>query len=98
MLEAHLTQASLLKKLVEAVKEFINEANFDCSSSGIQLQAMDANHVTLVQFLLRSDGFATYRCDRNVCLGINVQSLVKILKCANNDDTAVLKADDNGDT
>lgn len=97
MLEAELKHGNVLKKLIDAVKEFINEANFDCSSAGIKLQAMEGNHVTLVQFLLRSEGFETYRCDRNVCLGINIQSLAKILKCAGNDDAATLKADDNGD-
>lgn len=97
MLEAHLAQGNLLKRLVEAVREFIGEANFECTPSGIQLQAMEENHVTLVNFLLRSEGFESYRCDRNMCIGINVASLNKVLKCAGNDDAATLKADDNGD-
>lgn len=62
------------------------------------LQAMDSSHVSLVALLLRSDGFDHYRCDRNISLGVNFASLSKILKCANNDDTITIRADDAGDT
>lgn len=35
MFEARLVQGSLLKKILEAVKELVESANFDCSSNGI---------------------------------------------------------------
>ena len=38
MFEARLAQGSLLKKLIEAIRELVNEANFDVSSTGISLQ------------------------------------------------------------
>ena len=38
MFEARLQQGSLLKKLIEAIRELVNEANFDVSSTGISLQ------------------------------------------------------------
>jgi len=97
MFEARLVQAGLLKKILEALKDLVTDANFDCSSSGISLQAMDSSHVSLVALLLRADGFEHFRCDRNVSLGINLNSMAKILKCASNDDVITLKADDNGD-
>jgi proliferating cell nuclear antigen len=98
MLEARLQQAKLLKSLLEAIKELVTECNFDCNDSGIALQAMDNSHVALVALLLRSDGFDPYRCDRNLPLGLNLNNLNKILKCAGNDDILTLKADDGGDT
>lgn len=63
----------------------------------IQLQAMDNSHVSLVSLTLRSDGFDKYRCDRNLSMGMNLASMAKILKCANNDDTLTMKAQDNAD-
>ena len=93
-LEARITQGSLLKKLVEAVKDLVTEANFDCSASGIALQAMDSSHVSLVAMQLKSDGFEHYRCDRDMSIGMNMASLSKILKCANNDDVITIKAED----
>ncbi len=45
MFEANLEQASLIKKIVEAVKELIGEAEFDCTKGGITMQSMDGSHV-----------------------------------------------------
>jgi proliferating cell nuclear antigen len=98
MFEARLLQAGLLKKILEAVKDLITDANIDCSATGLSLQAMDTSHVSLVSLLLRSDGFEHFRCDRNVSLGINLPGMSRILKCANNDDVLTLKANDDSDT
>ncbi|XP_008482178.1 proliferating cell nuclear antigen [Diaphorina citri] len=98
MFEARLPQSHIFKKILEAVKDLLTEATFDCSDSGIQLQAMDNSHVSLVSLNLRSDGFDKYRCDRNLSMGINLASMTKIMKCAGNEDTLTMKAQDNADT
>jgi len=98
MFEARLQQASLLKKILESIKDLVTDANFDCSSGGIALQAMDSSHVSLVNLLLRSDGFEHFRCDKTLTLGINLASFAKILKCSGNDDIVTLKAEDATDT
>jgi len=98
MFEARLTQGGMLKKITESMKDLVTEANFDCSSTGISLQAMDSSHVSLVALLLRAEGFDHYRCDRNISLGINLGSMGKVLKCCNNDDIVTLKSDESGDT
>ncbi|XP_017471261.1 PREDICTED: proliferating cell nuclear antigen [Rhagoletis zephyria] len=98
MFEARLNNATILKKILDAIKDLLNEGTFDCSDSGIQLQAMDNSHVSLVSLTLRSDGFDKFRCDRNLSMGMNLGSMAKILKCANNDDTVTIKAQDNADT
>ena len=61
--------APVLLQVVEAIKDLIEDANFDCNNSGFSLQAMDSSHVSLVALSLRSDGFEHYRCDRNVSMG-----------------------------
>lgn len=88
----------MLKKITEAMKDLVTEANFDCSSTGISLQAMDSSHVSLVALLLRAEGFDHFRCDRNISLGINLTNMGKVLKCCNNDDIVTLKSDDQADT
>lgn len=82
MFEARLAQGSILKKMVDSLKELVNEVNFDVSPTGIQMQNMDQSHVCLVAFQLRSDGFEHYRCDRAISLGVHLGNLAKILKCA----------------
>ncbi|XP_020243736.1 proliferating cell nuclear antigen-like [Asparagus officinalis] len=98
MFELRLVQGSLLKKVLESIKDLVTDANFDCSSSGFSLQAMDSSHVALVALLLRSEGFEHYRCDRNLSMGMNLNNMAKMLKCAGNDDIITIKADDGGDT
>jgi len=98
MFEARLLKASLLKKILESIKDLVDSANFDCAPAGISLQAMDSTHVTLITLLLRSDGFDSYNCDRSLSLGVSLVSLNKILKCAGNDDLLTIKARDEADT
>ncbi|KAI0810772.1 proliferating cell nuclear antigen, N-terminal domain-containing protein [Irpex lacteus] len=97
MLEAKLSEAAILKRLLDAIKELVTDANFECNEEGITLQAMDNSHVALVAVKLESTGFKKYRCDRPMPLGVNLTSLTKVLKCAKDDDTCTLKASDDGD-
>ncbi|GMH57214.1 hypothetical protein TrVE_jg11566 [Triparma verrucosa] len=97
MFEARLTNGSILKKLLEALKDLVTDANIDCSEEGLSIQAMDSSHVSLCAVALRSDGFDHFRCDRNISLGFNSQNLGKILKCADNTDMITLKAEDSAD-
>jgi len=95
--EAKLEHASLMKKLMDSVRELATEANFDCSNSGMSLQAMDQSHVSLVAVMLKSEGFESYTCERNISLGIVIESMCKILKCASNDDKLTIRADEERD-
>lgn len=82
MLEARLEQADLLKKIVDAIKDLVQDCNFDCNDSGVALQAMDNSHVALVSMMLKAESFSPYRCDRNLALGLNLGSLTKVLRAA----------------
>jgi proliferating cell nuclear antigen len=59
---------------------------------------MDSSHVALVALLLRAEGFEHYRCDRNLSMGMNLNNMAKMLRCAGNDDIITIKADDGSDT
>lgn len=58
---------------------------------------MDNSHVALVSVKLEASGFKKYRCDRPIPLGVNLNSLTKVLKCAKDDDVCTLKAADDAD-
>ncbi|KAM5470460.1 proliferating cell nuclear antigen [Microsporum canis] len=58
---------------------------------------MDNSHVALVSMMLKAEGFSPFRCDRNVALGINLVSLTKVLRAAQDGDVLTLKADDTPD-
>ncbi|KAG2113406.1 proliferating cell nuclear antigen, N-terminal domain-containing protein [Suillus discolor] len=97
MLEARLQEAALLKRLLDSIKELVTDANFECNEEGIHLQAMDNSHVALVAVKLEATGFKKYRCDRPMPLGVNLNSLTKVLKCAKDDDICIIKASDDAD-
>ena len=84
-------------QVVEAIKDLVQDCNFDCNDSGIALQAMDNSHVALVSMMLKAESFSPFRCDRNIALGINLTSLTKVLRCAQNEDILTLKAEDAPD-
>ena len=84
-------------QVVDAIKDLVQDCNFDCNDAGIGLQAMDNSHVALVSMLLKAEVFQPYRCDRNVALGINLGSLTKVLRAAQGDDILTLKAEDAPD-
>lgn len=56
---------------------------------------MDNSHVALVSVRLERAGFSKYRCDQRTRLGVNMNSIVKILKCAKDDDVCTLKVADD---
>jgi len=98
MFEAIFAKAATLKKIVDAVKELVTDAKFECTATGMSLQAMDNAHVSLVVLILKADGFDTYRCDRSMSLGMNLDSVSKVLKNAGSDDNVTIRAEDDSDT
>jgi proliferating cell nuclear antigen len=97
VLEAQLQQASLLKKVVDAMKDLCKDVNFDASEKGLQVQSMDSSHVALVSLLLRESAFSDFKCDRPASLGMNVDSLSKILKMCGPNDSLKLRCATDAD-
>merc|ERR1712060_819311 len=93
----HGQQAVLLKKVVDAMKDLCKDVNFDCSEKGLQVQSMDSSHVALVSLLLRESAFSDFKCDRPTSLGMNVDSLGKILKMCGQSDSLKLRWQNDAD-
>mmetsp|Transcript_57336 Transcript_57336/g.145851 ORF Transcript_57336/g.145851 Transcript_57336/m.145851 type:complete len:260 (+) Transcript_57336:40-819(+) len=96
--EAQLPQAVLLKRVVDAMKDLCKDVNFDCNEKGMQVQSMDSSKVALVSMLLRQSAFTSYRCERPVSLGMNVDALSKILKLCGPNDSLKLRWQSGSDT
>jgi proliferating cell nuclear antigen len=92
------TNGTVTLQVVDAIKDLVQDCNFDCNDSGIALQAMDNSHVALVSMNLTADSFDPYRCDRNIALGVNLTSLTKVLRAAQPSDQLTLKAEDAPDS
>merc|ERR1712176_1606003 len=70
----------------------------DCSEKGLQVQSMDSSHVALVSLLLRESAFSNFKCERPTSLGMNVESLSKILKMCSPNDSLKLRWQSGADT
>lgn len=86
---------TVLKKIVESIKDIINIVNIDVSPAEMSFQAMDLSHVALVALKLKAEGFQNYRAERNIPLGIKLVNLHKILKCADSSDMITLSCDED---
>ena len=67
MFEARLVQGNLLKKVLESLKDLLNEATWDCTDTGIQLQVALLNIATLglVVFFI---GHGQLSCVSGICI------------------------------
>lgn len=97
MFEAKLAKGDVLKKIVSALKELIEQASWDLTEEGIQLQSMDSSHVALVQMMLHHDSFEAYRCDQNIAMGLNMEHLNKVF-AAFSQGTVQLQCEDESDS
>lgn len=98
MFEARLSQGALLKKVFEAVKELCNDVNIEVTESGLEMQAMDNSHVSLVKLEFKKGAFDHYRCDRDRSLGLNMNTVVKVMKMCNNEDVVTLRHQEESDS
>ena len=44
MFEAKLAQGGTLKKIIEAIRELVTDANLDCTDTGIAMQVIEINY------------------------------------------------------
>lgn len=95
MFYAKLSEGLLIKKLIDSIKDLVSDINLDVSPIGISLQAMDSSHVALVTLHLSSEGFESYRCDKQMTLGLSIQNLSKVLRCGGNEDAITLSCEDD---
>eukprot|EP01057_Protomagalhaensia_wolfi_P002474 Protomagalhaensia_wolfi_Nauph_80__2473@NODE_2642_length_1031_cov_84_847782_g2069_i0_p1_GENE_NODE_2642_length_1031_cov_84_847782_g2069_i0NODE_2642_length_1031_cov_84_847782_g2069_i0_p1_ORF_typecomplete_len262_score41_17PCNA_N/PF00705_18/2_8e38PCNA_N/PF00705_18/1_4e02PCNA_N/PF00705_18/4_2e02PCNA_C/PF02747_15/2_7e02PCNA_C/PF02747_15/6_6e03PCNA_C/PF02747_15/9_2e34Rad1/PF02144_16/5_3e13Rad9/PF04139_13/1_7e07AadA_C/PF18280_1/0_17NAGLU_N/PF12971_7/3_3e03NAGLU_N/PF12971_7/0_39_NODE_2642_length_1031_cov_ len=84
-------EGSLLKKVFDSIKEMVSDVNLECAESGIQIQAMDPSHVSLVALNLPVGAFANYRCDHVRTLGLNMAAVTKVFKLCGNDDRVIIR-------
>ena len=90
ILEIKTVQASAFRILVEALKEILTDANFECDETGIKMIAMDSSRTVLVHLKLHADKFESYVCTEKKVLGISMINLFRVIKTMNNNDTLTL--------
>jgi len=95
MFEAKLEKGNDFKRIVSALKELIEQASWDLTDEGVQLQSMDSSHVALVQLHMKESGFKSYRCDNSMAMGLNMEHLNKIFGAFSSGSVEISSEDDS---
>lgn len=83
-------QSSIIKTLIEALKEILNDTVIEINNECIKIVTMDNSHIILVHLKLFAEKFEYYSCNRPISIGINMLNLYKIIKTVNNNDVLTL--------
>lgn len=78
-------QTTVVRVLMDALKEILEDANLECTETGIRINCIDNSRSVFVQCDLNS--FEQYKCDRPIFLGVNMSKFCKIIKMITNSET-----------
>ncbi|KAL6620834.1 hypothetical protein ACP70R_035973 [Stipagrostis hirtigluma subsp. patula] len=99
MLELKLVKESLFLSFLEAILDLVDVASVDCTRKGLKLKAVDTQHVAIITLFFPAEDFQHYHCDEYISMGIPIDDMVKVIRCADEDDTITIKVgDENFDT
>lgn len=59
---------------------------------------MDVSHVALLMLTLTEAGFKSFRADQETTVGIDINNLIKLLRCGNTEDELILELQENQST
>jgi proliferating cell nuclear antigen len=68
-----------LANIFQNIKIFTEHLQLRFSPEQLHVQGMDNSHVSLYEIAIPANWFTTYKCEKNITLGINTNILFKIL-------------------
>lgn len=89
-----LEDPSLLSKIIEVISELVTEVRIKVNEFGMSITAIDPANVAMVRFKLPKSAFSQFESENEV-LGINMDSLKKILRRCNSGTSLILEKKDN---
>jgi proliferating cell nuclear antigen PCNA len=82
MFKATISDVGLLVNSISTIGELIEEGIFKITKGGIKLIAADRAMVAVVDFLLSTTAFDSYKLDQEQSIGLNIPNFLSILKRA----------------
>ena len=80
-LTVQLEQPETFVNIIRVIQQWTSLTVLQCNSDGMAIQAMDGCNVSLVQMELSRNFFGQYSCTDSIAIGINIEALMKLLKC-----------------
>jgi proliferating cell nuclear antigen PCNA len=94
-MEIQISDASLFRRSIDSLREFLPQAQFRISEEGLRISGMDVSHVGFVDYFLSAKDCESVRAPRDTVIGISTTILSKVLSTAGNADHLTLS--ENGD-
>ncbi len=94
MFELKLDNAKYWRDCVEAIVSLVDEGNFNITKEGISLKAMDPSGISMISFFIPNKAFSKYEIEKSADIGLNLDSLSKIMSRTRDDEALVLKDHD----
>merc|ERR1719478_659281 len=79
------------------MKDLVKDMNMDINESGIQVQCTDTSNVGLVHMMMRENSFESYSCTQPITIGLNAETLGKILKLCGPSDKLTMEYSEKAD-
>jgi len=89
-----LEDPSLFSKVIDVISELVTEVRVKVNEFGMSITAIDPANVAMVRFKLPKSAFSQFETGDEV-LGINLDSLKKILRRCSNGTSLILEKKDN---
>ncbi|MDD5012670.1 MAG: proliferating cell nuclear antigen (pcna) [Candidatus Nanoarchaeia archaeon] len=89
-----LEDPSLFSKVIEVISDLVTEVRIKINEFGMSITAIDPANVAMVRFKLPRSAFSQFETGDEV-LGINLDSLKKILRRCSNGTSLILEKKDN---
>jgi proliferating cell nuclear antigen PCNA len=93
-MEIQLSDTSLFRRSIEALKDFLPQAQFHVSAQGLQIKGMDVNHVGFVDYFLSAQDCDVFKAPVPTVIGISTAILCKVLATAGSADKLTLASED----
>ncbi len=95
MFDISFDNAKSFKDCVDAIVTLINEGEFEVSSEGMKLRAMDPSQIAMVDFSMPKKACKEYKVDADTKIGINLEDLAKVTGRARPEDSLNMKLKDS---
>lgn len=91
------SDSSLFRNAIEALKDFLPQAQLHISSEGLTVNGMDQSHVGFVDYKLAAADCDTIVVTSPITIGINMSNLARTLSAVGNGDRVTLGVNKNQD-
>jgi proliferating cell nuclear antigen len=85
MFKARLKEGHILRKILEAFDEVVQEVNIHVSPRGLEIKETDSSLNAYLWLLLESHGFEEFTCTSERKLGINIKHMLTIMRMTHAD-------------